>query len=1103
MKKPLVLASLLAVAAALADQPDLPLAGRVIYQNNLATAADVADWVMEGPGAVAFEDGWMEMASPEEAFHHVFWCPRDLPDSFVAEWQVQNRNPEGGLCIVFFAAHGAGGEDIFDPSLPGRDGDFKWYIKDRLNSYHISYYANTPKKPDRGKANLRKNNTFRLVQEGEEGIPATSTDVHTVRLVKQGPWIRLFVDARKVIDWTDGPTTDERPAYGAGKFGFRQMQWTRFRYRNLVVREIIPPSVAGARMADLPVVHPKQRIWASPANGMSVPRNPPALRWETVPGKQVQYDLRLSQDATFPEDSTYAVDGKRWALHTPTQTLASGSWYWQVRKSGGDWSPVHHFVVDAASHVWDPPSSAEWVAAIPDYRPRVLVDAPDWGAFQARTDATTEKQRILAVADAVFGRHIPSEKEDILTLKGDTPQKTDKLRKDASKEIGQTLYAGVGPLCRAYVLTRDKRYADEAIRWAMEAATWDPDGVTKINDFGDSRIMLSMALVFDTLQEHLTLEQQDRLVQATAARARNFFRSYINNKEAVVLSNHVWQHILHYFTDTAIALHGALPEADDWLAYLYELFIARAPVLGGQDGGWVHGLAYFRMNFETLIDIPLRIRQYTGFDFFRHTPWYGENVHYFLYGFPPGSAGNGFADNAHDLPEPRGDYLAYADALSRITGNPHAAWYRDAIMRVTSDLTPHYQDYWRKDYIEESTGPVQLEDTTMLRWTRLRYLYDMPAPEPVAPGSLPMARAFKGVGVVNMRSQPLDHPASDTLSFAMRASPYGGYSHMLADQNTFNMVYGGDRLFYHTGYKVAMNAPHRQLYYKHTQSHNGILIDGKGQPYTTDAYAWIETFLTGDQISYAVGNASNAYDSREEGVDSGMQTFRRHVLMLRPDIVVIYDELEAEAAARWTYALHSYYPIGIEPEKGWLSARNAFGRARVHLMASAALDWSATDKYPVEADNWRGIEDAEGNLIEYTHNAWHFAAQSEPTEAIRFLGIYQVLPEGDAEPFAFGERIMGPDGTVTMGPWNIHAEMDPDQPARIAVSNTVSGAHFVSSGELVAPMGLRVSAGDLESAKLLEWRDGTWSLQEARPEIPPGALESLLHHGLRKTDTPQ
>jgi len=76
--------------------------------------------------------------------HHVFWCPENFPDRFIAEWEAQNREPDAGLCIVFFAAKGEKGEDIFDPFLPKRDGTFKQYTQGKIISYHISYYANSP-----------------------------------------------------------------------------------------------------------------------------------------------------------------------------------------------------------------------------------------------------------------------------------------------------------------------------------------------------------------------------------------------------------------------------------------------------------------------------------------------------------------------------------------------------------------------------------------------------------------------------------------------------------------------------------------------------------------------------------------------------------------------------------------------------------------------------------------------------------------------------------------------------------------------------------------------------------------------------------------------
>lgn len=210
--------------------------GNILYEAALSSSADVAGWRMEGPGEVSFKDGWMHMSAKDKSWHHVFWCPVVFPERFVAEWEVQNLHPDEGLLIVFFAAEGLNGEDIFDPSLPARDGTFKYYTKDKIRSYHVSYYANNPKNPEREKAHLRKNNMFALVQTGEEGIPKTSTAIHKIRLVKDNAHIIFFVDGRRVIDWEDDGKT-YGPVYGKGKIGFRQMQWSHFRYRNFRVWE--------------------------------------------------------------------------------------------------------------------------------------------------------------------------------------------------------------------------------------------------------------------------------------------------------------------------------------------------------------------------------------------------------------------------------------------------------------------------------------------------------------------------------------------------------------------------------------------------------------------------------------------------------------------------------------------------------------------------------------------------------------------------------------------------------------------------------------------------------------------------------------------------
>ena len=66
------------------------------------------------------------------------------------------------------------------------------------------------------------------------GIPVASTDIHNMKLIKDGAHIVMFVDNRRIIDWTD-----DGSEYGQvledGKMGLRQMQWTHFRYRNFRV----------------------------------------------------------------------------------------------------------------------------------------------------------------------------------------------------------------------------------------------------------------------------------------------------------------------------------------------------------------------------------------------------------------------------------------------------------------------------------------------------------------------------------------------------------------------------------------------------------------------------------------------------------------------------------------------------------------------------------------------------------------------------------------------------------------------------------------------------------------------------------------------------
>lgn len=212
---------------------------KLLYEATMTDKQNVKDWRMEGGGEISFSNDWMMMKSPDQKQDHVFWCPIDFPDSFISELEVKNLNPDAGLSIIFFAAQGENGEDIFDPALPARDGLFRKYTKGSILSYHISYYANSPKNPARPNSHLRKNNKFALVSTGPPGIKHASTDIHRLKLIKNKARIQFFVDDLPVIDWTDDGISYGKRLKG-GKIGLRQMRWTNFAYRNFRVWAIDP-----------------------------------------------------------------------------------------------------------------------------------------------------------------------------------------------------------------------------------------------------------------------------------------------------------------------------------------------------------------------------------------------------------------------------------------------------------------------------------------------------------------------------------------------------------------------------------------------------------------------------------------------------------------------------------------------------------------------------------------------------------------------------------------------------------------------------------------------------------------------------------------------
>ncbi|HSN11156.1 MAG TPA: DUF1961 family protein [Propionibacteriaceae bacterium] len=200
----------------------------LLYANSLATADDVAGFILEGDARVSFPEGRLRLESSRpaeegQASNIVFWCPEVFGDGIEVSWDFHPLH-EPGLAIMFFAAAGRAGEDLFDPSLPPRTGPYDQYHSGAINAYHVSYFRRRwPEERRFHTCNLRKSHGFHLVALGADPLPDV-TDVdraYRMRLTLQSGRVTFGIDGLTLLDWTDDASLG--PVLSTGRLGLRQM----------------------------------------------------------------------------------------------------------------------------------------------------------------------------------------------------------------------------------------------------------------------------------------------------------------------------------------------------------------------------------------------------------------------------------------------------------------------------------------------------------------------------------------------------------------------------------------------------------------------------------------------------------------------------------------------------------------------------------------------------------------------------------------------------------------------------------------------------------------------------------------------------------------
>ncbi len=213
--------------------------GDVLYENALSSQSDLAGWRLEGKAAITFPQGRMRLesivpATEGQKANYVLWCPNDFPDWVSFQWEFYPVR-EPGLAMFWFAAVGRNGEDLFDPRLSARTGEYDQYHHGDINAFHASYFR-------RGNpgtfqlCNLRKSYGFHMVAQGADPIPSIYYDPpYFIEVIKRGSEVQFSINGLVIWYFFDDGASFGPPLKG-GKIGFRQMAPLIADYAHLKIR---------------------------------------------------------------------------------------------------------------------------------------------------------------------------------------------------------------------------------------------------------------------------------------------------------------------------------------------------------------------------------------------------------------------------------------------------------------------------------------------------------------------------------------------------------------------------------------------------------------------------------------------------------------------------------------------------------------------------------------------------------------------------------------------------------------------------------------------------------------------------------------------------
>ncbi|MCC7495584.1 MAG: DUF4962 domain-containing protein [Fimbriimonadaceae bacterium] len=691
-----------------------------------------------------------------------------------------------------------------------------------------------------------------------------------------------------------------------------------------------------------------------PAPGARCEVNPPGFSWRPTSGT-ASYELQVGRGGDFATVA-YQAGGIRYNVHCPPQALPAGDYVWRDRAldtagAASEWSEARAFTLPATAVALPLPAKADLLARVPAGHPRLFVRPEQM-----------DRLRQLAAGDLKPAYDDLRKRCDDLLVKppptAEPPRYPEGMVRSSEEWLkiwwGNRTYTvaaldSAATLAFTWRLSGHEPYGQLARRLLLDCARWDPLGATgfRYNDEAGMPYNWGFARTYTFLWDLLSPAERAECQRVMKIRGDEMFK--------FLCPRHFWQpynshnnRAWHKLGEIGLAFLGEVEGADEWVWFAMNVFCCTYPVWSDDDGGWHEGSSYWYSyldRFTWWADIMRAAFNIDAYD----QPYFAKIGYYPLYLMPPGAAWGGFGDLTPD--RKASGNVPLVSNLAAQAGNGHWQWYVEQMGGPTA----------KSGYVGYIRGAL-------------------PPVKATAPNDLPTSRLFRGTGQACLNSTLSS--AADNVQVVFKSSPFGTQSHGYEANNSFILSAFGKPLLIQTGRRDTYGSEHHRDWMWSTRSVNNILVNGRGQvAHSATAHGEVVGFATSPGIDAVVGEAAGSYrvDPTAEQKAAGAQpqrpleSFRRAVILVKPDLVIVWDRLRAKEPATFDYWLHAPQRFAGDSPAAW-RVTNGEVSADLELHTPTPLTWRQTDQYdPNPRDRVKVRE-------------WHLTAStSDPRRELPFL----------------------------------------------------------------------------------------------------------------------